>query len=63
MGHEQEIICAVYESDVVGANTCGARMGELYEPHYNKIIFNTGNLPIKIAGMSDVMPYPSIKYS
>lgn len=55
MGHEQEIICAAYENDIVGAKHC--------EPHYNKIIFNTRNLPIKIAGMSDVMPYPSIKYS
>ena len=86
MGHEQEIICAVYEGDVVGANinvaytvrddgvganedivganACGARsMGELHEPHYNKIIFNTKELPIKIAGMSDVMPYESMRYS
>lgn len=63
MGHEQEIICAAYESDVVGANTCGARTGEFYEPVYNKIIFDTKELPIRIAGMSDAMPYPSIKYS
>ena len=79
MGHEQEIICAVYEGDSVGANMnvahivrdddVGAKlgehscMGELYEPHYNKIIFNTKDLPIKIAGMSDVMPYESMKYS
>ena len=55
MGHEQEIICAVYEGDYVGAKH--------REPHYNKIIFNTKDLPIKIAGMSDVMPYESMRYS
>ena len=79
MGHEQEIICAAYEGDTVGANinvahivrddgvganACGALcMGELCEPVYNKIIFNTKELPIKIAGMSDVMPYESMRYS
>lgn len=64
MGHEQEIICAVYESDIVGENACEVHsMGELCEPHYNKIIFNSKELPIKIAGMSDVMPYESMRYS
>lgn len=69
MGHEQEIICAVYESDVVGANATavGAKQtavgAKQCEPVYNKIIFNTKELPIKIAGMSDVMPYESIRYS
>lgn len=79
MGHEQEIICAAYEGDTVGeninvahivrddgvgANACGALcMGELCETVYNKIIFNTKELPIKIAGMSDVMPYESMRYS
>ena len=64
MGHEQEIICAVYESDTVGANTIHPTVGAKHcEPVYNKIIFNTKNLPIRIAGMSDVMPYESMRYS
>ena len=88
MGHEQEIICAVYEGDNivanastthtvsgndVGANTIHPTVGadtirpivgaKHCEPVYNKIIFNTKNLPIKIAGMSDVMPYESMRYS
>ncbi len=53
LGHEQEVICAVYENDIA----------ELHDPEYNYIVFNTPELPIKIAGMSDVMPYESIKYS
>ena len=69
MGHEQEVICAVYESDVVGANATavGAKQTSVgakqCEPVYNKIIFKTKELPIKIAGMSDVMPYESMRYS
>lgn len=59
MGHEQEIICAMYEGEIDNYKC----MGELCEPVYNPIIFNTNDLPIKIAGMSDVMPYESIRYS
>ncbi|MBR3288993.1 MAG: glycosyltransferase family 4 protein [Lachnospiraceae bacterium] len=61
MGHEQEIICAMYE----GEQNCvdENRRGELCEPVYNPVIFNTAAVPLKIAGMSDVMPYESIKYS
>ena len=62
MGHEQEVICAVYESDVVGANATAVGAKQC-EPVYNKIIFNTKELPIKIAGMSDAMPYESMRYS
>ena len=62
MGHEQEVICAVYESDVVGANATAVGAKQC-EPVYNKIIFNTKELLIKIAGMSDVMPYESMRYS
>ena len=69
MGHEQEIICAVYETDDV--LRCGDKKisgeknsrGEQCEPVYNPVVFNTNDLPIKIAGMSDVMPYETIKYS
>ena len=89
LGHEQEIICAVYESDLNGrgeqkcrgehcepAAPCrgdqkcrgehcepGSCRGEHCEPVYNSVIFNTKEIPIKIAGMSDVMPYESIRYS
>ena len=80
MGHEQEIICAIYETDDIGARKTRpydearktrpygeARTtrpdGEVFEPRFNPVIFNTKELPIKIAGMSDVMPYESIKYS
>ncbi len=62
MGHEQEIICASYESDIIGNNSDDV-VGKFYEPTYNRIIFNTKSLPIKIAGMSDVMPYESMRYS
>ena len=71
MGHEQEIICAIYETDDIGARKTRpygeARDtrpdGEAFEPHFNPVIFNTKEVPMKIAGMSDVMPYESIKYS
>ena len=80
MGHEQEIICAIYETDDIGARKtrpyAEAREtrpygearetrsdGEAFEPHFNPVIFNTKEVPMKIAGMSDVMPYESIKYS
>ena len=74
LGHKQEIICAAYETDeVVARATCldekkesGCQllsMGEPCKPVYNPIVFNNEQLPIKIAGMSDVMPYESIKYS
>ena len=62
MGHEQEIICASYESDIIGTNSEDVG-NKFYAPTYNKIIFNTKSLPIKIAGMSDVMPYESMRYS
>ena len=62
LGHEQEIICAVYESDLNGRGEQKCR-GEHCEPVYNPVIFNTKEIPIKIAGMSDVMPYESIRYS
>ena len=51
---EQEVICATYENDIV-SDIDGVR--------YNKVVFNTDDLPIKIAGMSDVMPYDTIRYS
>lgn len=69
MGHEQEIICAMYEGEINNYKCMGEhcepenRRGELCEPVYNPVIFNTEELPIKIAGMSDVMPYETIKYS
>ncbi len=50
----QEIICGVYNEDKI-VDEKGIK--------FNKVIFNTKELPIKIAGMSDVMPYESIKYS
>lgn len=53
-GASQEIICGVYNEDKI-ADEEGIK--------FNKVIFNTKELPIKIAGMSDVMPYESIKYS
>ncbi len=53
-GIDQEIICATYEDDELH-NTDKVR--------YDNVIFDTKSLPIKIAGMSDVMPYPTIKYS
>ena len=62
MGHEQEIICASYENDIIGTNSEDVG-NKFYTPTYNKIIFNTKSLPIKIAGMSDVMPYESMRYS
>ncbi|MBR1453460.1 MAG: glycosyl transferase family 1, partial [Lachnospiraceae bacterium] len=54
MGHINEIICACYEND---------NIIDEKDIHYNKIVFNTKDVPIKIAGMSDVMPYETIKYS
>lgn len=54
MGHIQEVVCACYEEDIVR---------DEQNIHYNKIIFNTATIPFYIAGMSDVMPYKSIKYS
>ena len=69
MGHEQEIICAMYEGEINNYKCMGElcepenRRGELCEPVYNPVIFNTNEMPIKIAGMSDVMPYETIKYS
>ena len=71
MGHEQEIICAIYETDDIGARKTRpygeAREtrpdGEAFEPRFNPVIFNTKEVPMKIAGMSDVMPYETIKYS
>ena len=53
-GIDQEIICATYEDDELN-NTDKVR--------YDNVVFDTKSLPIKIAGMSDVMPYPTIKYS
>lgn len=53
-GASQEIICGVYNEDKIDDEE-GIK--------FNKVIFNTEELPIKIAGMSDVMPYESIKYS
>lgn len=62
LGHEQEVICAVYENDTAENNTNS--LGASYaSPRYNYIVFNTASLPIKIAGMSDVMPYESLRYS
>lgn len=72
MGHEQEIICAIYENDenVVSSNKDVKLLTKelkentkYYEPRYNEVVFNTDKVPIKIAGMSDVMPYETIKYS
>ena len=63
LGHEQEIVCAVYETDDVPRSGGKESKGELCEPVYNPVVFNTKELPIKIAGMSDVMPYETIKYS
>ena len=54
LGMKQEVICACYKDD------------EIYDTEnvkYNKLIFNEKDIPIKIAGMSDVMPYESMKYS
>lgn len=62
MGHEQEIICATYENELTESNVKPNAV-KLCEPVYNRVIFNTKDLPIKIAGMSDVMPYETIKYS
>lgn len=53
-GAIQEIICGVYNEDKIDDEE-GIK--------FNKVIFNIEELPIKIAGMSDVMPYESIKYS
>lgn len=53
-GASQEIICGVYSEDEI-VDEEGIK--------YNRVIFNTKELPIKIVGMSDVMPYESIKYS
>lgn len=53
-GASQEIICGAYNED---------KIVDEEEIKYNKVIFNTKELPIKIAGMSDVMPYESMKYS
>ena len=55
-GHKQEIICAVYEDEV-------SKLVDSENIKYQKVVFNTSSLPMKIAGMSDVMPYESIKYS
>lgn len=62
MGHEQEIICATYENELTESNVKPNAV-KLCEPVYNRVVFNTKDLPIKIAGMSDVMPYETIKYS
>ena len=51
---EQEVICAAYADD---------NINDYNKVIYNRILFNTKDLPIKIAGMSDVMPYDTIRYS
>ena len=55
-GYEQEVICASYENDK-------EEVKNNILIKYNKVFFDTQKLPMKIAGMSDVMPYESIKYS
>ena len=54
LGANQQIICGIYGDDKINDED-GIK--------YNKVIFNTSELPIKIVGMSDVMPYESMKYS
>ena len=54
LGIDQEVICAKYLGD------------EIHFPdkvRCHSLTFDTDELPIKIAGMSDVMPYESIRYS
>lgn len=54
MGHEQAVIAGVYEEDVV---ELPLKVG-LYP-----VCFDTEELPFKIPGMSDEMPYESTVYS
>ena len=60
-GHEQEIICATYFDDEINIKSLDSDNDRMIK--FNKVIFDTKDLPLKIAGMSDVMPYESIKYS
>lgn len=53
-GIDQEIICAVYKDDILHDED---------KVRYDRVVFDTADVPIKIAGMSDVMPYSSTKYS
>ena len=58
LGYEQEIICAAYREDIEKDKKENDN-----KVRYNYIIFDNEKLPMKIAGMSDVMPYESMKYS
>ena len=60
-GHEQEIICATYFDDEINIKSFDSGNDRMIK--FNKVIFDTEDLPLKIAGMSDVMPYESIKYT
>ncbi|MEG0894175.1 MAG: glycosyltransferase family 4 protein [Oscillospiraceae bacterium] len=54
LGNKQAVIAGITKNDIVNFN-CNA----LFFPIY----YNTNELPFNIVGMSDVMPYPSTKYS
>ena len=58
-GNCQELIFAIYEDDV---NYITKRFNNK-SININYILFNSKDLPIKIAGMSDTMPYDTMKYS
>ena len=58
LGYEQEIVCAAYREDIEKD-----KKENDSKVRYNYVIFNNEMLPMKIAGMSDVMPYESMKYS
>ena len=71
LSYEQEIICATYKNDLDKQNIekndnikdKENSKNNICEPKYNYVIFDTKELPLKIVGMSDVMPYESMKYS
>lgn len=52
-GHEQAVVAGIYREDSVNF-----REGVLFYPVY----FRTEELPFAIAGMSDEMPYESLRY-
>ncbi len=53
LGYEQAVVAGVYENDIV----------ELPEnTAFYPVYFDSGELPYKIVGMSDEMPYPSTRY-
>jgi len=56
-GHEQRVVVGVPAEDP------GPKVGGLHEDHIRPLLFGTAPLDFAVPGMSDVMPYPSTRFS